>query len=139
MSKKAMLLSALIIGLLPTIDTGYAGLQDGVEVNAVTNCSGMQVVRVAPGRFEVRTVEPNLPGCINAQKSPSPVASTPSPVITPVAVMTGATVSTGSTSTGVVSTGTAQTGGLTVTNCNRTRIPSLSGRICPMQVNGAPR
>ena len=38
------------------------------DIYAITNCSGTQVVRVSTGKFEVRYVEPNLPGC-TGQKS----------------------------------------------------------------------
>jgi hypothetical protein len=43
-------------------------LTDGIEatlsdIYAITNCSGTQVVRVSTGKFEVRYVDANLPGC----------------------------------------------------------------------------
>jgi hypothetical protein len=133
MLKKIVIISALIASTLPAIDTGYTALQDPIEVGVVTNCNGMQVVRVAPGRFEIRSVAQNTPGCINAPKPQAPVVVTPpAPVVAPVLVATGVTVSTGSTSTGMISTGmistgTLQTVGTVVTNCNGTRITPLSG------------
>jgi hypothetical protein len=37
------------------------------DIYAITNCSGTQVVRMATGKFEVRYVEANLPGCSGAR------------------------------------------------------------------------
>lgn len=86
----------------------------------------MQVVRVAPGRFEIRQVAPNTPGCVNKT---APVA--PTPVITQTqttTVSTGTLVATGvvtSTGTTVAQTGAVSTGS-TVTNCNGMQVVSLS-------------
>lgn len=121
-----MIISFLIGAIIPVIQTGYAGLQDGAEVNVVTNCSGMQVVRVAPGRFEIRQVAPNTPGCVNKL-----APATPAPVVTPTQATTASTgtmVATGVvTSTGTMSiqTGAVSTGS-TVTNCNGMQVVSLS-------------
>ncbi len=106
------------------------------DVTAVTNCSGTQVVRVQPGKFEVRHVAANLPGCIKST-TPQPIVVRP----TPVTVSTGMT-NTGVSSTGtlIVTTGSIYTGSVstgltitpivtstTVTNCNGTQILSLTG------------
>lgn len=123
MLKKIVLISALFVSMMPAVETGYTAYQDDIEVGVITNCSGMQVVRVAPGRFEIRSVAPNSPGCINAPKPQAPVVVTPPApvVVTPIIVATGSTISTGSTSTGVLVSGAI------VTNCNGTRITPLSG------------
>jgi SH3-like domain-containing protein len=38
------------------------------QVAVVTNCDGTQVVRTAPGKFETKEVEKNLPGCFSPSK-----------------------------------------------------------------------
>ncbi len=123
MLKKIVLISALFVSMMPAVETGYTAYQDDIEVGVITNCSGMQVVRVAPGRFEIRSVAPNSPGCINAPKPQAPVVTPPPApvVVTPTIIATGSTISTGSTSTGVLISGAI------VTNCNGTRITPLSG------------
>ena len=135
MFKKFFLISLLVSGFLPSFSPGFASMQDSVEVNAITNCSGTQVVRVAPGRFEVRTVAANLPGCISTVKTQAVVASPVASISTGTTSPVTLTVSTGSTATGVVHTGTTNTGVLVtlvptlsaeVTNCNGTRVSPLS-------------
>lgn len=42
---------------------------DMTDMYAVTNCDGTQVVRVEAGKFEMRYVEKNLPGCTGAKVS----------------------------------------------------------------------
>ncbi len=45
------------------------GNTDIIDMNAITNCSGTQVVRTGVGKFEVRHVEQNLPGCISTSNT----------------------------------------------------------------------
>ncbi len=75
------------------------------DVYVVTNCSGVQVVRISAGQFEVRHVEANLPGCIKSQSSTVSV----SPIVITTTTITN-TLSTGAIATGSVSTGSVSTG-----------------------------
>ena len=66
MFKKSLLLSIIVsAGALVYVSTLIQA--DMTDVYAITNCSGTQVVRVSPGKFEVRYVESNLPGCTGAK------------------------------------------------------------------------
>ena len=66
MFKKLILLSVIVSGISLTYVSSI--LQANItDVYAITNCSGTQVVRVSAGKFEVRYVEANLPGCTGAK------------------------------------------------------------------------
>lgn len=97
----AVLLS-LFASLISINTTLAMGNQD---VYVVTNCSGVQVVRISAGQFEVRHVEANLPGCIKSQSSTVSV----SPIVITTTTITN-TLSTGAVATGSVSTGSVSTG-----------------------------
>ncbi len=66
MFKNIILLSVIISG----VSLAYVSsiLQaNTTDIYAITNCSGTQVVRLSTGKFEVRYVEANLPGCSGAK------------------------------------------------------------------------
>ena len=66
MFKKFILLSVIVSGFSLAYVSSI--LQANVtDIYAITNCSGTQVVRLSTGKFEVRYVEANLPGCSGAK------------------------------------------------------------------------
>lgn len=92
------------------------------EVSVITNCTGVQVIRVSVGQFEIRHVEPNLPGCVNTTR-----IQTTTPVVLNVNTASTGTVlvNTGMTNTGITNSGSVIPH--VVTNCNGTQILTLSG------------
>lgn len=66
MFKKSILLPVMV-SVAALVYVSNMIQADMTDVYAITNCSGTQVVRVAPGKFEVRYVAPNLPGCTGAK------------------------------------------------------------------------
>lgn len=63
-----ILLSILGSGALVMAVSGFLQA-DTTDMYAVTNCDGTQVVRVEAGKFEMRYVEKNLPGCTGTKVS----------------------------------------------------------------------
>lgn len=64
-----------VLGFFFVYDIGNT---DIIYMNAITNCSGTQVVRTGVGKFEVRHVAQNLPGCINTTNNASNITSSSS-------------------------------------------------------------
>ncbi len=66
MFKNIIFLSVIVAGasLICVSNLLQANVTD---IYAITNCSGTQVVRLSTGKFEVRYVEANLPGCSGAK------------------------------------------------------------------------
>lgn len=60
MFKQFVLVSLLVSGMIFISENTFAELSMA-DVSAVTNCGGTQVIRVAPGKFEVQYIEENLP------------------------------------------------------------------------------
>ena len=114
MSKYSYLVGVLVLtGVTMSIHIGYSALEDGVSVGVITNCSGMKVTRVAPGRFEVSYIAPDTLWCINnTQKLPMSTGS-----LQGSSPISDATLSIAS-NTGITLSD--------ITNCTGTRISSLS-------------
>ena len=64
MMQKLLLASLSLLGIALISSTHAA-----TPIDAITNCNGTQIVRTAVAKFEVRTVEKNMPGCINVQQT----------------------------------------------------------------------
>ncbi len=61
---KQLLLASLFVSGIAFVSEGSFAEISSSDVSVVTNCSGTQIVRIAPGKFEVRYVESDLPGCV---------------------------------------------------------------------------
>jgi hypothetical protein len=105
---KKILLASLIVSTFSFFyitDVLEATLSD---IYAITNCSGTQIVRLSTGKFEVRYVDTNQPGCTGAREM---------------------TFNTDTRSGSMVSTGFLYNESITMdekTNCNGLRLTSLS-------------
>ena len=60
---KQLLLAFLFLSCMTLVSESSFAVMSISDVSVINNCSGTQVVRVAPGKFEVRYVESGLPGC----------------------------------------------------------------------------
>lgn len=110
-----------------------------IDMQAVTNCNGTQVVRVWVGRMEVRHVEVNLPGCINTESQKISTAivlsgSNATDIIASWSTISGSTISllsgsvlTGSTLLTASGTSSVNASGV-ILNCNgNVLIPTING------------
>lgn len=74
MFKNLFIIGVIVSGFFLIAEVGNSSL---IDAHVVTNCSGSQVVRTGVGQFEIRHVEPNLPGCIDTSSRISVATANP--------------------------------------------------------------